>query len=120
MNEEKKEQVKQALKTIGTAGLIGIAAFGVAFGVFYAMHYSAQVAAESKWRQEKQCYKELTRMIRESSPKKASWIEKTMEAEKVAYGDTRFCRALELVHEADVVDYPEHRQQGASQEGSNE
>jgi hypothetical protein len=100
MDRDNREEVKRAAKTILTAGLIMVATFCVVFGFYYSLH----AAQESDWRLEKQCYKELNRMIRASPPGQAMWVEKTMQAEKDAFNGTRFCRALELVHESDVVD----------------
>ena len=45
------------------------------------------------------CYRELTLIVEKSSREKAQWIEKTIIAEKLALGGTRYCLVLELVKE---------------------
>jgi flagellar basal body-associated protein FliL len=95
MDNEKKEQKREAFITILIGLLIVVVFSGIPIGTLY----TVKTVRSQQWQTEKQCYKELVVEYRKADQKQAGWIGKILQAENSAFGETHYCRTLELIRQ---------------------
>ena len=88
-------RLRDTAKKAGVVLLIFCGFMAFLYGFISVVNWSK----ESAWKEEKECFKELTLIMEQSSKEKREWIKNTILAEKSILGGTHYCNALELVKE---------------------